>query len=220
MSAALFNLADQILRNEAADPAQTMRLRRLVPLVTVSCLIHGLCVGCFGVDSHKLLQPLYSSLKLPLLGFSTFALSIPCFFVFHTILGLREDFLPAMRAIVFAQASAAMALVSLSPVVLVFYSATSDYQLAVLFNAFVFFAATLGGLPQLRRAYRPLIQKNPLHRRLMLAWLLAFAFVGIQMGWVLRPFIGAPGQKISFFRTGDWDNAFIVIGRLIWHAIH
>jgi hypothetical protein len=217
LSLAIFQFAESILRRQQSP--QVVRLRNLIPLVTICCLLHGLAVGSFGVDSHRWLQPVYSSLKLPLLGFGTFALSIPSFLVFHTILGLRDDFLPAMRAIVLAQSAAAMALVSLAPVVLVFYASTTDYQLAVLFNAFVFFVATLGGLPILRSVYRPLIEKNPLHRRMMVLWLLTFAFVGMQMGWILRPFVGAPGQQVTFFRSGDWENAYIVIGKLILHSL-
>jgi len=32
-------------------------------------------------------------------------------------------------------------------------------------------------------------------------WVVVFALVGAQMGWVLRPFIGAPGSPFEWFRT-------------------
>jgi hypothetical protein len=38
---------------------------------------------------------------------------------------------------------------------------------------------------------------------------LIYAFVGIQMGWVLRPFIGQPGVPTTFFRPGAWGNAYV-----------
>jgi hypothetical protein len=39
------------------------------------------------------------------------------------------------------------------------------------------------------------------HTRLVFGcWVVVFALVGAQMGWVLRPFIGAPGMPFTFFR--------------------
>jgi hypothetical protein len=71
----------------------------------------------------------------------------------------------------------------------------------------------------LRRHYRPLIARHPRHRLLLRAWLGIYIFVGIQMGWVLRPFIGDPDQPVQFFRTESWGNAYVVVARLLWQAL-
>jgi hypothetical protein len=34
-------------------------------------------------------------------------------------------------------------------------------------------------------------------------WVLVFALVGAQMSWMLRPFIGAPGTPVTFFRARE-----------------
>lgn len=42
------------------------------------------------------------------------------------------------------------------------------------------------------------------HTRLVFGcWVVVFAVVGAQMGWVLRPFIGSPGQPFTWFRERD-----------------
>ena len=46
-----------------------------------------------------------------------------------------------------------------------------------------------------------------------------YAFVGIQMGWVLRPFIGDPTGPVEFFRRGAWDNAYVIVARMIWEQV-
>jgi hypothetical protein len=71
----------------------------------------------------------------------------------------------------------------------------------------------------LRRSYRPLIARQPRHRLLLVCWLVLYAFVGVQMAWVLRPFIGSPGTPVQFFRTDAWGNAYLVVGRMIWDAL-
>jgi hypothetical protein len=53
----------------------------------------------------------------------------------------------------------------------------------------------------LRRLYRPLIQQDPRHRWMVPAWIVIYSFVGIQMGWVLRPFIGS-GQSDDILSRG------------------
>ncbi|MBC8105082.1 MAG: hypothetical protein H7Z14_00705 [Anaerolineae bacterium] len=45
-------------------------------------------------------------------------------------------------------------------------------------------------------------------------WLVVFALVGSQMGWVLRPFIGAPGTPFAWFRPVH-SNFFEAIGQQI-----
>lgn len=45
-------------------------------------------------------------------------------------------------------------------------------------------------------------------------WLVLFALVGGQMSWVLRPFIGAPGQAFSWFRPRE-SNFFESVWRTL-----
>lgn len=216
MSQAIFHNIERVLRRRS-DPA--LRIGDLLPLIVACALAHGACVGSFGLTESRYLQVVYSSLKLPLMIVATFLLSVPPFFVLHSLLGLRSDFLPAMRAILTAQAGFALALASTGPLLVVFYTATSDYHLAIMVNGILFLVALAGSMPLIFAGYRPLIASNPVHRRLLWAWLGTYMFVGIQMGWILRPFIGSPGSAITFFRAEQMDNAYIAVLRVIWNAV-
>lgn len=103
----------------------------------------------------------------------------------------------------------------LAPYTALFYASSSYYQAAILFNAVMFGAASLTGQFLLLRFYRPLIRRNERHRWMARVWILVYAFVGIQMGWVLRPFIGNPSEPAEFVRTGAWSNAYVVILGLV-----
>jgi hypothetical protein len=39
------------------------------------------------------------------------------------------------------------------------------------------------------------------------------------MGWVLRPFVGAPSAPVQFLRSGDGGNAYVVVAQLIAAAL-
>jgi len=91
--------------------------------------------------------------------------------------------------------------------------------LALLFNAFMFGVASVAAQMVVRRYYGPLIRRSPRHRQLLRVWFLLYVFVGIQMAWVLRPFIGDPDLPVAFFRTDAWGNAYVVVAQLLIHAV-
>jgi hypothetical protein len=165
------------------------------------------------------LQILISAAKVPMLLMVTFAISLPSFFVVNTLLGLRSDFAAVMRALAGGQAGLTIVLASLAPYTLLWYASFANYTLALLFNGVMFAIATFSAQAILRSWYRPLIARNPRHRWLLRVWLLLYAFVGIQMAWVLRPFVGSPDMPVQFFREESWDNAYVIIGRMIWTTL-
>jgi hypothetical protein len=63
----------------------------------------------------------------------------------------------------------------------------------------------------LRRRYVSLIKTDPVHRRMLILWLLLYAFVGVQVGWTLRPFIGSPNAPVAFFRNEPFSNAYVEV---------
>jgi hypothetical protein len=170
--------------------------------------------GLTGQDQW-LRQIIYSGLKVPLLLCTSFVLSLPSFFVLSTLLGLRRDFAESVRAIVAAQAGLAIVLASLGPLTLFWYASSTDYNWALLFNGLMFAAASLAAQHLLRGYYRPLIQRNARHRQMLACWGAVYVLVAIQLAWLLRPFIGSPGREVEFLRPEAWDNAYVVVGRLI-----
>ena len=120
-----------------------------------------------------------------------------------------------VRALATGQAGLTLVLAALATYTEFWYASRDSYSDAILFNGLMFAIASLAGQTLLRRAYTPLIARNPRHRWLLWLWLVLYAFVGIQMGWVLRPFIGAPGAPVQFFRDSGWENAYVVVFRMM-----
>jgi hypothetical protein len=55
-------------------------------------------------------------------------------------------------------------------------------------------------------------------RNVVRLWVLLYGFVGSQMAWTLRPFIGAPSMKFELFRQlggNFYSNLFASIGELL-----
>jgi hypothetical protein len=195
-------------------------LPRLLCYTLAAGMLFGGVMGTFGgLAGDRGLQIVYSALKLPLLLLATFALSLPSFFVLNTLLGLRSDFAAVLRGLVSAQAGLTLVLAGLAPYTAFWYASSGDYNAAILFNGVLLGIASVAAQFQLRRYYRPLIGRNARHRLLLRTWLVLYAFVGIQMGWVLRPFVGAPEMPVQFFRAESWGSAYVVVLRLAWRVL-
>ncbi len=216
----LLEQTEQVLREVLGNaPPASLRVTRLAGLTLGCGLFYGLVMGSFGgVTGDRAWQLVYSGVKVPLLLLATFALSLPSFFVLNTLLGLRADFALVVRALLGSQAALAIVLAALAPYTALWYASSASYVWALLCNGLMFAVASVTAQGLLRRAYRPLRARHRQHGRLLQVWLVLYAFVGIQLAWVLRPFVGEPGLPVQFFREGAWGNAYVVVGRLIGEA--
>jgi drug/metabolite transporter superfamily protein YnfA len=209
---------DHLLRGKGAfDPAQRdIPLRSLVLLFVTFGFAYGLAMGSY---AGRPLQMLFSGLKVPLLLGVATSVCLLNFFVVNSLLGLREDFGLALRAVLSAQAAVAISLAAFMPVILFFYASLPDardsYPTAIAANGGVFLVASLGGQLALNRSYRTLVERNQRHRYARIAWLGLYVFVAIQLAWTLRPFIGDPEKPTGFLRSGAWGNAYVEIVRLL-----
>jgi hypothetical protein len=70
----------------------------------------------------------------------------------------------------------------------------------------------LAGFPQATLA--PAREARQKAGKVFRVWIILYALVGMQMGWVLRPFIGSPSLKFAWFRPVE-SNIFMGILRAL-----
>lgn len=193
---------------------------QFIRCVLLCGICYGAVMGSFsGFLGERLWQVIYSSAKVPFLLLVTFFICLPSFFVFNTLLGVRSDFRQALGALASSQAGLTIVLCSFAPLTALWYLSADDYSAALLFNGLIFAVASLAGQLLLRRRYQSLIVRSRKHVFLLRIWLLLYVFVGIQLGWVLRPFVGQPGLPPQFFRSDVWGNAYVSIVQHVWSLL-
>jgi hypothetical protein len=201
---------ERLLRGEAAD---VPRRRECIALGVAGSALLGAALG--GSSGEPWLG-VFAAIKVPLLLLCTTALCVPSFYVVNALLGLRDDFAAACRALLAAQATLGLALGALAPVTVFLTLSVGDPYLQTLFDAVLFAAATWAGHQVLTRHYRLLLQRDRRHRYALRCWLVLYAFAGVQLAWVLRPFRGTEGLPVQFLRPEAFEqNAYLV---LIEHA--
>lgn len=204
----LWRDADAVLRGRALQSESVVPLPTIILLSMLAGTFYGATMGTFGAGVSPNLQILFSAIKVPLLPFVSFALGLPTLFIAATLLGLRDDFLLALRALLAAAAGQALLLAALAPFTMLCYLSTRDYRTALLFNVVVFGCAAAGGGLLVRRYFRPLIARDVRHKQLLILWLALSLFSGVQTAWMLRPFVGSPNLAPAFVRTEGWSNAY------------
>lgn len=194
--------------------------RAAAPAVILACGgVYGAIMAAHGgLVGERAWMVLYGAIKVPLLFTATLLLAIPSFYVLNVLSGVGDAFGRVWRALVDHQLAVALQLAACAPVTLLVNLSTDDYRFAQAWSTFLFAGASWTAQRVLGRSYAALEQLDPVHRRLKWAWLGLYAFVGVQMGWDLRPFVGNPAMPVGFFRE-DIGNAYVEIPRVLWEAV-
>jgi hypothetical protein len=183
-----------------------------------------------GADPMQLVA---SMVKVPLLFYLTLIVTLPSLYVFNALVGSRLRLGTVVRLLVASLGVMVAVLSSLGPIVAFFSVSTASYPFMLLFNVAVYtVAGTLGMAFLLQTLHRlsvldpqtsvsselasveldePTGALDPLDTRILSKhvktvfrlWVIVFALVGAQMGWVLRPFVGNPNMPFTWFRTRE-----------------
>ncbi len=221
------NLAiiETILRNrrgffiEIRDGVELGHKMRAMLVSGVAFLaLYGAVMG----STHSLWQALSSAVKLPILFLATLVVCSPTLYFFNLIFGSNQSLTQNFALILTALTVTAVLLLSFAPIVLFFLLTTSHYQFFKLLNVGVFTIAGIVGATFLGHGMRIVSasgkERAGARRNVVRLWILIYAFVGSQMAWTLRPFIGAPGLQFELFRQlggSFYANIFVSIGEIL-----
>ena len=180
--------------------------------------LYGAVMG----STHSLWQALSSAAKLPILFLATLIVCSPTLYFFNVLFGSKQSLSQNMALILTAITVTAVLLLSFAPIILFFLLTTSHYQFFKLLNVAIFAIAGGMGMVFLSQGMRVVAasgKEGARARRMVLRlWVLIYAFVGSQMAWTLRPFIGAPSMKFELFRQlggNFYANVLVSIGEIL-----
>ena len=217
----------------------------LCVLIDAMGLIYGLCMGVFDLATGKSeawKQTIACMFKVPALFLLTLAVTTPSLYVFNAIVGSRLTLRSVLRLLVASLAVMLAVLASIGPIVAFFSFTTTSYSFMILLNVVVFaIAGSLGTTFLLQSLHRLAIYQivlipeveetiGPLERtanqvisrsvrRMFQIWVVVFGLVGGQMAWVLRPFLGNPSERFTFFRPVG-SNFFQAVWNNLNHLTH
>jgi len=160
-------------------------------------------------------QALSSAIKLPVLFLGTLAICFPGFFVIQVLVGSRLRLAQVLALTTGALALSAIVLAAVVPVALFFLLTGGNYYFLELLHVVIVLGAGLIGMVALHEGLAFACEKRGVYPKnamtIMQVWAVLFAFVGVQMAWNLRPFVGDRGEPFKIFRhyEGNFYTAVI-----------
>jgi hypothetical protein len=184
--------------------------------------LYGAVMG----STHSLWQTFSSAIKLPVLFLATLIVCSPTLYFFNVLLGSNQSLSQNIALILTAITVTAVLLLSFAPITLFFLLTTSHYQFFKLLNVAVFSIAGSMGVIFLSQGMQVVSASSQdggkARRRVLRLWILVYAFVGSQMAWTLRPFIGAPSMRFELFRHlggNFYTNIVASIGEILGFVV-
>jgi hypothetical protein len=187
---------------------------RDLALIVAGAGAFGAAMGCW----RDPWQAVFAGIKLPLIMLLTAAGNAMLNAMLAPLLGLRLRFRQSFLAILASFALASVILGAFSPLAaFVIWNApplaegannsATHAAILLLLVVVIAFAGIAANL-RLLQLLRALAGESIVAWRVLLAWLAGNLFMGSQLSWVLRPFIGNPMMPVEFLRSDAFHGNF------------
>ncbi len=180
-------------------------------LLNVCLFVYGVVMGSY----NGFLQAISSGVKLPLLFSLALLVCFPAFFIIQHVLGSRLGFWQMLKVILSGFLMVALVMVSFSPIVIFFLITGDNYSFLKLLHVAIFGLSGLFGMKTILDALRFSCEKKNVYPKVGVVvfrfWIVILAFVGMQLAWNLRPFIGNREQQFELFRKREGNFYLSVI---------
>ncbi len=183
---------------------------------------YGITMGLLsfhqGVD-QGLLQMAASGLKVPALYLLSLAVCFPVLYIVLVLMGARLTFGQTLALILMALTLNAVLLASCAPIVVFFTITGSNYHFIKLLQVAIFAFSGAWAMMALWQGLRLMCEKSDLYPRqairILQVWILVFGFVGTQMAWSMRPYVGSPDLPFQLFRSTQPGNFYWAV----WESV-
>lgn len=220
-----FTIIETILRTRQTffeEVREGVDLRTKMEAMVISSTAFLALYGAVMGSSHSLWQALSSAAKLPILFLATLFICAPSLYFFNLLFGSNQSLSQNLTLILTAITVTSVLLMSLAPITLFFLLTITEYQFFKLLNVGIFAISGFMGVVFLYQGMRVVSSDDNegaiMRKRILIVWMFVYAFVGSQMAWTLRPFIGDPGAPFELFRQlggNFYSNVIWSIGEIL-----
>jgi hypothetical protein len=217
-----------LLRGESqaiAEWSGRWELRRFalhIGVIIMGAGLYGAAMGWWRAPQ----QGLYVAIKFPLIILLTTFGNALINGMLAPLLGLNIPFRQSFSVIVMSHAITAAILGAFSPLILFLIwnappmstgaAGAPAYSTILLLQVAVIALAGATGNLRLLQLLTTIGGRPAVARRVMIAWLGGNLFLGSQLSWIMRPFIGSPDLPVQFLRQNAMHGNFY---EAVFHAL-
>ena len=182
-----------------------------VGIIFLFAFVYGMIMGSY----NGLLQAVVSGLKVPVLLFLALFICFPAFYVIQYMLGSRMSFKQMINMVLSGFVVLTTIMVSFAPIVVFFMITGNNYSFLKLLHVGIFAFSGVFGMRTMIEALKFSCEKKNVYPKIGLKifkfWVFVFAFVGMQLAWNLRPFLGDKYRDFEVFRAREGNFYLAVI---------
>lgn len=180
-------------------------------LLVVFSFFYGVVMGCYNGWE----QAISSGIKVPMFLSLTLLVCFPVFFIIQFVLGSKLGLLHMLNVILNGFLMVSLIMVAFAPIVIFFLITGDNYAFIKLLHVGIFGISGFFGAKTMIEALHYCCEKSKVYPKVGVVvfrfWVVILAFVGMQLAWNLRPFIGNRGMKFELFREREGNFYLAVI---------
>lgn len=192
-----------------------VRILNQLFLLCLFSFVYGLFMGGY----HSPAQAIAAGVKVAVLFVLALLICFPAFFIIQYILGSRLKIHQMIAIILSGFVLMSAIMVSFTPIIIIFLLTGANYYFLQLLHIAVFVLSGLFGMKTIVDALKFSCEKKNVYPQIGVVvfrfWVVILAFIGIQLAWSFRPFLGDRGRPFELFREyeGNFYAALIYSAR-------
>lgn len=215
----IFQHRDKYFEKVSDDTYPGHIIKGQLLLIVAASFVYGIVMGSY----NGVAQAFSSGIKLVFLIFLTLVICFPSFYIVQILLGSKMKLRQLIIILLGGFVMLTTILVAFAPIALFFQLSNSPYSFLQLLHFFVFVFAGVWSMRTVVETLKMSCEKKNIYPKIGITifrlWLFIMAFVGIQLSWNLRPFIGSKDIPFGIFRENTQSNIYSVligaVGKLI-----
>jgi hypothetical protein len=207
----IFQNRDKYFETISEDNYPKTIIKGQIILICLAAFIYGLIMGSY----NGVAQAFSSGIKLVFLIFLTVSICFPSFYIVQLLLGSKMKLRQLIIILLGGFVMLTTILVAFAPIALFFQLSLSPYVFLQLLHFLVFIFAGIWSMRIVVETLKNACEKKNIYPKIGLTifrvWLFILAFVGIQLSWNLRPFIGSKDMAFEIFRASTQTNIYATL---------
>jgi hypothetical protein len=181
-----------------------------VLFIMLFTFLYGIVMGSY----NGLSQGLVTSIKVPCLIFLSLIICFPALFVIQYMIGSTMTFYQMTNIILSGFIVFSTIALSFAPIVIFFMVTSNSYAFLKLLHVAIFTFSGVFAVKTILSGLSYSCEKKNIYPKLGIRifqiWIIIFAFVGSQLAWNLRPFVGSRDLPFQLFRAHE-SNFYVAV---------
>lgn len=193
------------------DSVPTQLIGSQLTLMGAFTFFYGLIMGSY----NSWMQSLTTGVKLFLLILLTVGICFPSFYIVQLILGSKIKLKPLLIILLSGFVVMTTIMLAFAPIVVFFQLGEENYNFIQLLHVGIFIFSGSFGMKFVLDGLKYAFEKTEVYPKIGVTifryWIVIFAFVGMQLSWNLRPFVGNKNMPFELLRTETQGNFYTTV---------